>query len=370
MKYKVFHIVTHFDIGGSETVSLNISKANHPDFEFHFVEVVRGKGNYSDAFIRDLEKHHIFYHRSPLSINCILGALLFPIWFWKIHKKYSPDVYHTHTESPDVALYLFFHLFPFLIKKNIKVVRTLHNTKLWKKKHLVGIALERFFLKYQANVAISLPVKQSYLSQFSFYDKDIPIILNGIEEKQQMPFKHIETNKTNILFAGRLVEQKGTDILASVILALNKKSNKFFFHIIGDGPLRKELSDSLQNEENVRFYGNVYNLASYLGSFDYLFMPSWYEGLSMLSIESSFAKLPVIINSCEGLVDTVPTLWPLKVKNNDINAYLQIFENLDSYNRKSLSDQAYLFVSENFGIKQMQEKYLYRYRFLTHYEET
>ena len=44
MKYKVFHIVTHFDIGGSETVALNISKANHTDFEFHFVEVVRGKG--------------------------------------------------------------------------------------------------------------------------------------------------------------------------------------------------------------------------------------------------------------------------------------------------------------------------------------
>ena len=26
MSFKVFHIVTHFDIGGSETVALNISK--------------------------------------------------------------------------------------------------------------------------------------------------------------------------------------------------------------------------------------------------------------------------------------------------------------------------------------------------------
>lgn len=365
MKYKIFHIVTHFDIGGSETVALNISKANNPNFEFHFVEVIKGYGTYSEAFIKDLEKHNIFYHRSPLSINCILGALLFPFWFWKIHKKYNPDVYHTHTESPDVALYLFFHLFRFLIKKDIKVIRTLHNNKLWKRKHIVGILIERFFLKYQANVAISLPVKQSYLSQFGFYNKDIPVILNGIEEKQQVPFKEIEQNKINVLFAGRMVKQKGIDVLADVILTLNKNSNNFFFHIIGDGPLHEELSERLQNEDNVCFYGNVYNLASYLGSFDYLFMPSWHEGLSMLSIESSFAKLPVIINSCAGLIDTLPESWPLKVKNNDVNAYLQIFGTIDNYNRESLGDQAYQFVSENFGIKRMQDKYLNLYKYGT-----
>lgn len=53
MKRKIFHIVTHFDIGGSETVAINISKADNPDYEFHFVEVVRGEGVYSNAFIKD-----------------------------------------------------------------------------------------------------------------------------------------------------------------------------------------------------------------------------------------------------------------------------------------------------------------------------
>ena len=110
MSFKVFHIVTHFDIGGSETVALNISKAKCPNVEFHMVEVVKGKGAYSKAFIEDLESNGIYYHRSPFSTNFILGALLFPFWFWKLHLKYHPDVYHSHTESPDVALYLFFLL--------------------------------------------------------------------------------------------------------------------------------------------------------------------------------------------------------------------------------------------------------------------
>ena len=81
MSFKVFHIVTHFDIGGSETVALNISKAKCPNVEFHMVEVVKGKGAYSKAFIEDLESNGIYYHRSPFSTNFILGALLFPFWF-------------------------------------------------------------------------------------------------------------------------------------------------------------------------------------------------------------------------------------------------------------------------------------------------
>lgn len=180
MSFKVFHIVTHFDIGGSETVALNISKAKCPNVEFHMVEVVKGKGAYSKAFIEDLESNGIYYHRSPFSTNFILGALLFPFWFWKLHLKYHPDVYHSHTESPDVALYLFFLLFGFMINKNVKVVRTLHNTKLWKHKHFIGKVVEHFFLKHQANVSISGPVRESYLYDFPFYHKIIPIIYNAI----------------------------------------------------------------------------------------------------------------------------------------------------------------------------------------------
>lgn len=361
MKHKIFHIVTHFDIGGSETVAINISKANVPDYEFHFVEVVRGNGDYSDAFIKDLEKHHIQYHRSPITSNAIVGALLFPFWFWRLHRKYRPDVYHTHTESPDVALFLFFHMFFFLINKRTKVIRTLHNTKLWKNKRLIGYVVEHFFLKHKSNVAISQPVKDRYLADYSFYNKEIPVVFNGIEEKQQLSFSGIEKDKVNLLFAGRIVPQKGINVLIKVIHELNKTPNNFFFHIVGEGPLKESMIQQLDRYDNVRYYGNIYSLASYLGAFDFLFMPSEYEGLSMLAIESSFARLPIIINSCEGLVDTVPGVWPLKADNNNVEEYMELFHRLDGCNRTDLGNQAYKFVSDKYGIKQMQEKYIYLY---------
>lgn len=362
MKYKVFHIVTHFDIGGSETVALNISKSNNQNYEFHIVEVVRGHGKYSDSLINDMKQHNIKYHRSPLSTNFILGAILFPFWFWKIHIKYKPNIYHTHTESPDVAMYLFYHLFGFLInKKRTKIFRTIHNTKLWKNKHFIGNIIEHFFLKHKSNIAISIPVKEIYLKNFNFYNKEIPVILNGIEEKEQKPFKDLPQDKINILFAGRIVKQKGIDTLSDVICQLNKNKNNFLFHIIGEGPLEEDLKNKLADFNNVHFYGNVYNLASYLNSFDYLFMPSIHEGLSMLSIESSFAKLPVIINSCEGLVDTVPETWPLKVNNNNINQYIKIFESINKESKYKYGDFAYNYVKTKFGISLMQNNYLKLY---------
>ena len=362
MSFKVFHIVTHFDIGGSETVALNISKAKCPNVEFHMVEVVKGKGAYSKAFIEDLESNGIYYHRSPFSTNFILGALLFPFWFWKLHLKYHPDIYHSHTESPDVALYLFFLLFGFMINKNVKVVRTLHNTKLWKHKHFIGKVIEHFFLRHQANVSISGPVRESYLYDFPFYHKIIPIIYNGIAEKKQFKFEGIRDGKINILFAGRIVEQKGISVLSAVINKLNAHVNTFYFHIVGEGHLKEDLVKELGIFENVHFYGNVYNLAQYLHSFDFLFMPSVHEGLSMLSIESSFAKLPVIINSCEGLVDTVPNAWPLKVKDNNVDDFVEVFNNIRNLDRKVLAESAYQFVSDRFGIEQMQNQYIEYYK--------
>ena len=49
---RIFHIITHFDIGGAERVAVNIAKSQTTGMEYHLVEVVRGNGEFSQAFIR------------------------------------------------------------------------------------------------------------------------------------------------------------------------------------------------------------------------------------------------------------------------------------------------------------------------------
>lgn len=44
---KVFHIISHFEVGGAERVAINIAKSKTPDIQYHLVEVVRGNSEFS-----------------------------------------------------------------------------------------------------------------------------------------------------------------------------------------------------------------------------------------------------------------------------------------------------------------------------------
>ena len=95
-----------------------------------------------------------------------------------------------------------------------------------------------------------------------------------------------------------------------------------------------------------------------MASFDFLLMPSRFEGLSILSLEASFNGLPAIINACPGLYETLPEDWPLRVENNDLKAYQHLFtEVLPTANRTNLQAKARLFAENNFSMKHMQESY-------------
>ena len=86
-------------------------------------------------------------------------------------------------------------------------------------------------------------------------------------------------------------------------------------------------------------------------------MPSNFEGLGLLSVEASLAKVPTIINQCSGLNETLPENWPLKVERNSVNQFIAIFNNLDSFDKKELGLKAYNFAKEHFSIKKMQSEY-------------
>lgn len=348
----VFHVITHFDVGGAERVAVNIAKSSNRDIEYHLVEVVRGKGEFSSLFVKDLEQSGIAYHRAYLKNNK-LGIVFFPFWFVLLVLKWSPAVVHSHTEIPDLALYIWYSAFGWLFPK-MKYVRTIHNTELWSKWKSIGQRVESFFQKKHANVSISISTQQCYQKEYGEKPK---IIYNGLQEVNQVPFQQLVKGKINILFAGRLEYQKGVDELIKVVLAL-KDNSHFHFHIIGDGSMKEKVHAELKGLSSVSLYEKVYGLNKYLGSFDYLFMPSNHEGLALMPIEASLAHTPSIINSCPGLKDTLPDDWPLKVDNNRIDDFIKLIlslEKIDNY--QVYSDLAYSYAKENFSMRKMQSEY-------------
>ena len=158
------------------------------------------------------------------------------------------------------------------------------------------------------------------------------------------------------MFAGRLEYQKGVDELVEIIKRSQDHQNLVFW-IVGSGSLLGKIKEVMAETDHARYYEKIYHLSSYIGSFDYLLMPSNFEGLGLMSIEASFAKVPVIINSCPGLNETLPADWPLKVQNNSVEQYLEILGQLDRYDYETLGMKAYNYVKETFAIEKMQKGY-------------
>ena len=158
------------------------------------------------------------------------------------------------------------------------------------------------------------------------------------------------------MFAGRLEYQKGVDELVEIIMRCQDHQDLVFW-IVGSGSLLGKIKEMMAETDNARYYEKIYHLSSYVGSFDYLLMPSNFEGLGLMSIEASLAKVPVIINSCPGLNETLPADWLLKVQNNNVEQYLEILSQLNRYDHEALGMKAYKYVKENFSIDKMQKDY-------------
>ena len=416
---RIFHLITHFSLGGAERVAANIAESQTHGMEYHVVEIMRGRTAYTPKFIGELEKAGVRCHRSwmpDVSFHFLferIAALLFPLRMLYIMLRWRPDVIHTHTETPDLALYVFSRVFPRMLRR-VKIVRTIHNTRLWTGLPRTAQWVEAFFKSRNANIAISDSVRDSYADRFG---EVAPIINNGVAEVEQKNYFNISTPQgvhlsqvhqqhlntsipqhlntsggalvssapttsqhlntsggalvssapttpqhLNILFAGRLEHQKGVVVLCKVLKMLAGDA-RFFFTIAGDGSQRTLVEQTLAEIAaegkplNAELVPPIFGLAGYMQSFDYLFMPSEFEGLSMLSMEASLNRLPVIANACPGLADTLPADWSLLAHGNNIDDYRRIFNLLPTADRDALTQQAYAFAKERFSVRTMQERY-------------
>lgn len=359
-KLRVFHFISHFDMGGAERVAASIAQSASPDMEYHIVEMMRGHSRFSEEFITELKTSGIHCHRGwmpDIHFHFLLEritALLFPLWFLPTYLRWRPDVIHAHTELPDLCLTAFCQCFPWLTR-HCRIVRTIHNTRLWTGQKRVGRHVERFYQQRKANIAISQSVLQCYERE---YQESPPIIYNGVGETAiHKEYDDLKTGKVNVIFAGRMEPQKGIDILMAVVSRL-ANDDRYHFHIFGDGTLREKVMAGLGPLPNTSIHGPLPHLPAYLPSFDYMLMPSEFEGLSIVAIEASMAGLPNIINSCLGLEETLPSTWPLKVKDNDVEAYIRLFkEVLPHADRQQLGSEAHEYARRNFSLTTMRQRY-------------
>lgn len=184
---------------------------------------------------------------------------------------------------------------------------------------LHNILYASFIYNYALKGASKLHVLNSYdekLYRNKFSPSKVTKIYNPFNfrkfVKKASLFKYQyqwDKRKFNILWLGRLTEQKGIDDLIGLINMINDSShkNKFIWHIVGDGELRSKIKKLAQKWENVNYHGYIENnyVPSIYKENDLLISTSKWESFPYNLLEAQSFGLPVVSFNIPGVRDIV-----------------------------------------------------------------
>lgn len=120
---------------------------------------------------------------------------------------------------------------------------------------------------------------------------------------------NLPTNKTIALYVGRLVPEKGLDLLVRAWALLPERIRaSAVLLVVGDGEERVSLQQSIESlglSPYVRLVGQQRSVRNYYWAADIMVLPSRTEGMSSALLEAMACALPPVASNVGGAVDIV-----------------------------------------------------------------
>jgi len=111
-----------------------------------------------------------------------------------------------------------------------------------------------------------------------------------------------------MLVAARLEPQKGHRVLLDAMPEVLREFPNARLFCVGDGVLREELEaqrKQLHLEENVHFLGFRSDVTDWLALCDFTILPSFYEGLPLVAVESLAAGRTMVATAVDGTPEVI-----------------------------------------------------------------
>ncbi|MBT2738385.1 glycosyltransferase [Bacillus sp. ISL-7] len=290
---KVIHFLTSDIYSGAENVACQIIHSFENEFDMYYVSppgpiktIVQSKG--------------IKY--IPIEEISVRG-------FKQIIKKYKPDVIHAHDIRASV--------FASLVSGDIPVISHVHckftdMSRLSLKSLLYRISIP----KYKNIIAVSNSALDEYYFRKAL-SKKCTVLYNVVDKNELYQRVQQDPNQYDfdIVFIGRLAEQKNPLRLLEVFKMVAEQNPDLKFGIVGDGAIRDEMEALVQKSsltDKVTFMGFMDNPSKLLSQAKVMLMTSHFEGTPMAALEAMLLAVPLVSTPVDGLKDIV---------KNDFNGY-------------------------------------------------
>jgi glycosyltransferase involved in cell wall biosynthesis len=197
--------------------------------------------------------------------------------------------------------------------------------------------------------------------------KKIRIIPHGIDRRRFFPKRiGIDGTPFQILFAGFLGESKGADLLPDIFQKVLAAIPGSFLTIIGDGPLRTNLSAEfkkrgLQNNVVMRGALSPDQTADIMRASHILLLPTNLEGFGMVIVEAMMCGVVPVVSRLKGITDQLVQEGEtgLLVTPHDNNGFVEAVKRIHDDNKllRAMSANGQKVASDTFSLETMLDRY-------------
>lgn len=205
-------------------------------------------------------------------------------------------------------------------------------------------------------------------SQVFWVTNGLKITTTPIASKRTTNFQPV-----NVVFVGRLTEQKGlTTLIDAWDIVIKTLQYRVILEFWGDGPQRADLEQLVRIrrlESSIIFRGTVEKVRDKLHHMDIFVLPSKVEGNSNALLEAMAAGLPCIVTRAGGgplLMGEQAKDWLVEIGDSTELAHKLITLIQDPYERQCLGEHLKHRANQYFDIDFVAWKYVKAYRLLDH----
>lgn len=267
--------------------------------------------------LRDVDDVTI-YRAPTIDLTDYIGlqSQLSPASFTRLRRVLdveNPDVVHIHNRFFFTSLAT--TLLRVLRQVDVPVVTTLHLGEIDEIRGVSGAiarAYERTFGRgiissSDAVVTVSEAVGE-HARTLGSDPSSTYVVPNGVDSDQFSSRSFDEDGPATVLFVGRLVKNKGAQVLVEAIPEVLEAHADIQFQIVGTGPMERALEDRVAElgiENHVAFEGRIESVSDAMRSADLFCRPSTTEGMPLTLLEAMASGLPAVVTPVAGVPEVV-----------------------------------------------------------------